>query len=237
MRINVLVALMTIVSFLIAIVLHELSHIAAARLLGDDSAVSEGRQTFNLRAHIDPLGLLLCIVLAFQPVASGQVGLGWGKPFKPDTWKMRTGPNIGMFIVAWAGLLSTLCIGIIATLVVRFLPLQLASNNLLIFHLYQFVVVFGSVNICLAIFNLFPLYPLDGYTIIFALLPERQAKQFARSEPYGPTIILALFFLLPFIGQLAGGSTLFDIPRYILIGALSLMSLITGYDFSVFYLY
>ncbi len=233
MKINVLVALMTIISFLIAIVLHELSHVVAARLLGDDSAVSEGRQTFSLRAHIDPLGMLLCVVLAFQPVLAGQVGLGWGKPVKPDVKEMNVGPNTGMFIVAWAGLLSTLCIGIIATIIVRFLPLK---SNLIILHLYQFIVVFGCVNFCLAIFNLFPLYPLDGYHILYALLPVRQAVQFARSAPYGPTIIMGLFFLLPFIGQLAGGSTLFDIPRYIWLGALSLMSLITGYDVSFFYI-
>lgn len=234
MKINVLVALMTIVSFIIAIVLHELSHVFAARLLGDTTAVGEGRQTFSLRAHLDPLGMLLCVLLAFQPVLAGQVGLGWGKPVKPDSWRLKFGPDTGMFIVSWAGLLFSLLIGVIAAIIMRYLPLQLA-NNFFMLHLYQFVVVFGTVNIGLAIFNLIPLYPLDGYHILYALLPGRQAMSFAKSAPYGPTIILAIFFLLPLIGQIAGGSTLFDIPLYILLGARSLMSLIAGIDISIFY--
>jgi Zn-dependent protease len=63
--------------------------------------------------------------------------------------------------------------------------------------------VFASVNFCLALFNLLPFYPLDGYQIVYTLLPTRQATQFAKSALYGPFIILAIFFLLPFVAQLA----------------------------------
>jgi len=237
MGINVVLALMIIVSFLIAIVLHEFSHALMARLLGDTTPASEGRQSLSLRAHLDPLGTLLCIILAFQPILALPVGLGWGQPIKPDPWKMKVGPNIGVFIVAWAGLLSSLLIGLVVAVLVRFLPLQLAENEFGL-RLFQLIMVFASVNISLAIFNLIPLYPLDGYHILYALLPSRQAVQFAKSAPYGPMIILAIFFLLPFISQIAGGNSyLFDIPRYIMLGALNLISLITGYDISLFYMH
>ncbi len=237
MGINVVLALMIIVSFLIAIVLHEFSHALMARLLGDTTPASEGRQSLSLRAHLDPLGTLLCIILAFQPILALPVGLGWGQPIKPDPWKMKVGPNIGVFIVAWAGLLSSLLIGLVVAVLVRFLPLQLAENEFGL-RLFQFIMVFASVNISLAIFNLIPLYPLDGYHILYALLPSRQAVQFAKSAPYGPMIILAIFFLLPFISQIAGGNSyLFDVPRYIMLGALNLISLITGYDISLFYIH
>jgi Zn-dependent protease len=81
----------------------------------------------------------------------------------------------------------------------------------------QLLVVFSVTNVALAIFNLIPCYPLDGYQILYALLPSKQAMGFARSAPYGPFIILALFFLLPFIGLLSGAGSfpLFHLAFYI----------------------
>jgi Zn-dependent protease len=244
MGINVILGFMIIIAFLIAIVLHEISHVLMARLLGDNTPAREGRQSLSLRAHLDPLGMLLCVILAFQPLVAGlgagliagPVGLGWGQPIKPDPWKLKVGPNIGVFIVAWTGLLTSLGIGLLVAFLVRFMPLQWAENGFGQL-LFQFVIVFASVNICLAIFNLIPLYPLDGYHILYALLPGRQAVQFAKSAPYGPLAILLIFFLLPLISQLAGGdSYLLDVPNYIMLGSLNLVSLIAGFDASIFYL-
>jgi Zn-dependent protease len=83
----------------------------------------------------------------------------------------------------------------------------------------------------LAIFNLIPLYPLDGYQILYSLLPSRQAVSFSKTVPYGPFIILVLIFLLPFLGQLVSLSDffLFRISYYILLGAQQLVGLITGF--------
>ncbi len=248
--INVILSLMIILAFLIAIPLHELGHALMASLLGDSTPRSEGRQSLSLRSHIDPVGMLLCIILAFQPVVflgsisggillSGPVGLGWGQPVKPDPWKMRVGPNTGVFLVALAGLLFSLIIGLLAAVVLYFLlPLHQMLTNPFLLRLMQFLVAFAGVNISLAIFNIIPLHPLDGYQMLYAILPSRQAIQFAKSAPYGPFIILAIFFLLPFLGQIAGlqNFPLFNIPHYILLGALNIISLITGHDISGLYL-
>ena len=78
--INVLLALMVIVSFLLALPLHEWSHAQAASWLGDRTPGQEGRQSLSLRSHIDPIGTLMCVLLAFQPLLA--VGFGWGKPVK-----------------------------------------------------------------------------------------------------------------------------------------------------------
>jgi Zn-dependent protease len=75
--------------------------------------------------------------------------------------------------------------------------------------LLAFLIIFGLVNIAMAIFNLIPLYPLDGYQIVYTLLPSKQALKFARSAPYGPFIILIIFFFLPFIGNLTHASSFF----------------------------
>ena len=227
--INVVLALMIIGSFLVAIPLHESGHALMASLLGDRTPREEGRQSLSLRSHIDPIGLLMCVILAFQPGLG--VGFGWGKPVKADPWKMRVGVNAGMLLVAWAGLIFSLLIGVLVSVVVRFLPLQLFNSQVAV-HVIQLLIVFASVNICLAIFNLIPLYPLDGYQILYTLLPSRQAVQFAKSAPYGPLIILALFFLLPFLAQLASPGLssfpLFQLPFYVWLGSVNIIALVMG---------
>lgn len=234
MLINVILAFMIIGSFLVAIALHESGHALMASLLGDSTPRSEGRQSLSLRAHLDALGTILCLILAFYPALAGPVGLGWGKPVKTDPWKLRGGPNGGTLIVALAGPLFSLIIGLLFALLLRVMPLSLFTNDFAI-RLPQLLTVFASVNISLAIFNLIPLYPLDGYQIVYTLLPTRQAVQFAKSVPYGPFIILALFFLLPFLAQFTGLGDLFifRIPYYVLIGSLKLIALVTGQPFGI----
>ena len=229
MGINVVLALMIIGSFLIAIPLHECGHALMASVLGDRTPREEGRLSLSLRSHIDPIGTLMCVLLAFQPGLG--VGFGWGKPVKPDPWKMRVGANAGVLLVAWAGLIFSLLIGVLVAVLVRFVLIQLVDSPVGQ-HILQLLIVFASVNICLAIFNLIPLYPLDGYQILYTLLPSKQAVQFAKSAAYGPLIILALFFLLPFLAQLASpGLTsfpLFQLPYYVWLGSMNIIALVMG---------
>ena len=79
--INVLLSLMIVISFLIAIALHEWAHAQMASWLGDQTPRLEGRQTLSLRAHLDPVGMVMCLILAFQPLLSvvPPAGLGSGK--------------------------------------------------------------------------------------------------------------------------------------------------------------
>jgi len=235
--IDVVLALMIIGSFIVATSIHEFGHALVATLLGDPTPRSEKRLSPSLRAHLDPVGTLLCVILAFFPLAAGPVGLGWGKPIKVDPWKLRGGPNGGTLLVSVAGILTSLIVGLLFGVVLRFLPAALYANAI-IMRVPQLILVFASVNISLAIFNLIPLYPLDGYQIVYTLLPSRQATQFARSAQYGPFIILAILFLLPFLGQLSGLGSLFifHIPSYILLGALKLIGLVMGVDADLLYL-
>jgi len=229
MGINVVLALMIIGSFLVAIPLHESGHALMASMLGDRTPREEGRLSLSLRSHIDPIGTLMCVLLAFQPILG--VGFGWGKPVKADPWKMRVGANAGVLLVAWAGLIFSLLIGVLVSVLLHFVPIQMWVSPVAQ-HILQLLIVFASVNICLAIFNLFPLYPLDGYQIVYTLLPSRQAVQFAKSAAYGPLIILALFFLLPFLAQLASPGLssfpLFQLPLYIWLGSMNIIALVMG---------
>lgn len=246
--INVILALMIIGSFLVATVLHAWVQALMASWLGDSTPRKEGRQSLSLRSHLDPLGTLLCVILALRIVIvsvtnvfAGPVGLGWGKPIKTDPWKLKAGPDLGTIIVAITGILVNLAIGLLFAFFLGLLPLSFLGNaNQFTIRIPQLLMVFASVNISLAIVNLLPIYPLDGYQIVYALLPSRYAVGFAKSAPYGPFIILALFFLLPFLVQIAPALAdfpLFRIPYYILAGAINLVSLVTGYNVSFLYIF
>lgn len=228
--INVLLSVMVIVSFLLAIPLHEWAHAQMASWLGDRTPKAEGRQTLVWSAHLDPIGTLLCVILAFQ---SG-IGFGWGRPVKPDPWKMKVGANTGVLIVACAGPIFSLIVGLVTALIAHFFwPIVFSAGNPFLDRILQFLIVFASVNIGIALVNLIPLYPLDGYQILYTLLPSKQAVQFSRSATYGPFIILAIFFLLPFVGQITNleAFPLFRLATYIWLGAMSIIALVFGAPF------
>ena len=244
MAINVVLAFMLIGCFLVATVIHEYAHALTATLLGDTTPRSQGRQSLRLRAHLDPLGTLLCVILAFQPALAGPLALGWGKPVKTDPWKLRGGPNGGTLMVSLAGIVVSLGLGLVMALVLRFLPLSLLTTNGIVFRVVQLVTVFSAVNITIGVFNLLPIYPLDGYQILYTLLPSRQALKFAKSAQYGPLIIIVLVFVLPFLGQMThtDGLFLFRLPFFLLQGVLALISLVSGsplfvLPFGSFYLF
>lgn len=226
--INVILAFMIIACFLAAVAIHEYAHALTATLLGDTTPRSQGRQSLSLRAQLDPLGTLLCVILAFQP--GFPMALGWGKPVKIDPWKLRGGPNGGTLMVSLAGILTSLVIGLLAAVVLHFLPAVLFSNGILS-RVVQLVTVFSVVNITLALFNLLPIYPLDGYQILYTLLPKNQALKFAKSAQYGPLIIILLVFILPFIGSVTGLSSifLFHLPSFILQLVVNVVALVSGY--------
>src|SRR6266705_29366 len=159
--INVVLAFMIIGSFLVAVIIHEFGHSLVATMLGDPTPRKEGRLSPSLRTQIDPVGTMLCVILAFFPVAAGPVGLGWGKPVKVDPWKLRGGPNFGTLLVTLGGLLMSLVVGVLFSLLLRFIPLSFL-NNAYTMRITQLVIVFASVNICLAIFN-------SGYPVFITL--------------------------------------------------------------------
>jgi len=234
MLIDVVLAIMIIISFLGALQLHEWSHAQMAYMLGDRSPATNERRTLSLRSHLDPVGLLMCVVLAFQSMT----GLGWGRPLKPDPWKMKVGANTGVLLVALAGPIFSLIVGLLVAVLVR-VAFPVLSVNVGLFFVLKFLATFSCVNIGLAIFNIIPLYPLDGYQVLYTLLPSKQAVQFSRSMTYGPFLILILFFFLPFLAQFAqlSGFFLFQLPTVIRDGSLSLGSWVSGLAMDQFYAY
>src|SRR5207237_618020 len=139
--INVVLAFMIIGSFLVAVIIHEFGHSLVASMLGDPTPQKEGRLSPSLRTHLDPVGTMLCVILAFFPVAAGPVGLGWGKPVKVDPWKLRGGPNFGTLLVTLSGILMSLVVGVLFALLLRFLPQIVGLIVFFLFHIPTYILL------------------------------------------------------------------------------------------------
>jgi Zn-dependent protease len=151
--------------------------------------------------HLDPAGTFFMMI----------AGFGWGKPVPVNPYRLRNGPEAGRAMVAAAGPLSNLVMALIASI-----PLHLGlidwRNPFRIpfsvsdWQFNEYVALFLSsvivFNVFLAVFNLLPLAPLDGFSVAVGLLPRDMGREVSKLEQYGPGILMLLFFL-PFI---TGGS-------------------------------
>ncbi len=183
---------------LVAITFHEAAHGYVALYFGDETASRLGRVSLNPIRHIDPFGTIILpglLLIAHSPFL-----FGYAKPV-PVNFRALRSPRLGMVLVAAAGPAMNVFLAIVAALsfhLVAYLPPVAANWTAL--NLRNAVVV----NVLLAVFNLFPLPPLDGGRIITGLLPPILARRFGRIEPYGMAILLGLFIVLPLLGAQLG---------------------------------
>lgn len=175
-----------------AISVHEFCHALAAWSLGDRTAQAAGRLTLNPLKHLDPMGTLLLLITIFARAP----GIGWGKPVPVDPYSLRFG-RLGMAIVSAAGPLSNIAIALAAALAIRSL---LSADIGLPDWGVDFLQILIILNVGLAVFNLLPLAPLDGFGVLVGVLPWSVARPIARLAQYGPGILLLLVFSGSFIG-------------------------------------
>jgi Zn-dependent protease len=195
---NIPLSLIMIAIFLlIAFPVHEFAHAAVAHMRGDSTAKLMGRMTLNPVVHFDTVG-------GFMIVITGLLGgflFGWAKPTPVNTMNLRNRKNDEV-LVAIAGPLSNLMMAILGAVVFRVLNAAGVLSDLpqlIVSVLVNFVLF----NVALAIFNLIPVPPLDGSTLLFRFLPPRTAWQVRPFlSQYGIFIVLAVVLLG---GNLLGG--------------------------------
>lgn len=184
-----------LLALIIAITIHEFSHALVADHLGDPTPRLQGRVTLNPLAHLDPLGTLMLFIAHF----------GWGKPVQFDPFNLRS-PRHDAALISFAGPASNLIIAIIGSIFVRilltfFISLQSVLPQNLLVNLIHFFTTLISINVVLAVFNLVPVHPLDGFKIVGGFLSPAQAKEWYSLERYG--IIFLIFLIFPLFGRTA----------------------------------
>ncbi len=187
--VGVIITLAVVVaSLLAAVTFHEFSHAVAALRLGDDTAHRLGRVTLNPMRHLDPMGSMMILF----------AGFGWGKPVPVNGAVLRPDPRSGTAIVAAAGPVSNILLAAALAVPLSIGLLGEGHRTFTFFHgnlsdLPGYVVIsIISWNILLAVFNILPIAPLDGFKVAVGLLPRNASNVFAKTERFGPIILIVL---------------------------------------------
>lgn len=183
---------------ILAITLHEAAHAWAADKLGDDTAKSLGRLSFNPIRHVDPIGTFALPGMLL--VVGAPFIFGWAKPV-PVAFHRLGNPKRDMIWVALAGPAINIAMALIAATLMHFFA---GVEGDVASWIWQNLDNALLVNVVLACFNMLPLLPLDGGRVLTGLLPRPLAIKFARTEPYGLFILLGVIFVLPLIARELG---------------------------------
>ena len=185
------------VPIILAITLHEAAHGWAADRLGDDTARRLGRVSLNPVRHVDPVGTLILpgLLLLFSPIV-----FGWAKPVPVDVRRLHH-PKRDMALVAAAGPLCNLLQAVAFAWLLLLVPRIGGDLGAWLGENFAHAIL---INLILAIFNLFPIPPLDGGRILTGLLPYPLAVRYARIERYGLLILLLLLFVVPLAASQLG---------------------------------
>ncbi|MBK6802560.1 site-2 protease family protein [Novosphingobium sp.] len=184
-----------IVPLVIAIVFHEVAHGWTARALGDPTAAELGRLSLNPIRHVDPFGT---VILPGMLMLAGWPVFGWAKPVPVVKARLRN-PRRDMMIVAAAGPGSNLVMAAIAAVALGLLlPGQgEGQGGPLQTFLFANLLMFISINVFLALFNLLPIPPFDGGHIVEGLLPPAVARRYAGLHSKALLIMILLLVVVP----------------------------------------
>lgn len=200
--------LITILVLTLSLSLHEFSHAWMALKMGDSTAADAGRLTLNPVKHLDLIGSLVFLITR---------RIGWAKPvpINPARFDRKRSMRTSLAFVSVAGPLSNVILAFLSYLLLLImLTIYLVVNDgsfsgytplSLIGTIQEFLLLMFYANLTLAVFNLLPVPPLDGFKVVGAALPQRIYYRILEYERYiGLVFILLIFFGRGIIGTVMG---------------------------------
>lgn len=173
-----------VASSLLCITVHETCHGLAAFWMGDDTAKRQGRLSLNPLRHVDIVGLIMMAIARF----------GWAKPVPVDMHRFKN-QRLGMALTAIAGPVSNVLLLLVAAVLRLGVVVLYYETDA---EVFEYLILFFEYTVILsaglAVFNLFPIPPLDGSKVLFALLPERVYYKLMRYEHLGMILLVILLF-------------------------------------------
>lgn len=167
---------------LFVLVPHEFAHAAVAAANGDPTPKINGRLTLNPLRHFDPLGFVMCAL----------VGFGWARPVPINSANFKN-YKVGLFTTAIAGVVTNYIIAFIFYPLYALSYMYVGTGTAGAYFLTTFLRLVFSYNLSVAVFNLLPLFPLDGFRVVESLTrPWNKVRQFLGK--YGQPILLVLIF-------------------------------------------
>lgn len=167
-----------IITMLLVLPLHESAHALVAKWFGDDTAERQGRISLNPLAHLDPFGGLLMVL----------TGFGWAKPVPINPLRMKK-YRAGISLTALAGPVSNLLAAFVAGIAYNIIIctksglMALVSSEVTTMSCALLLLSFlFQVNVGLAVFNLIPIPPLDGYNVLSYFTSEKVDRWFYRHQ-------------------------------------------------------
>ncbi len=179
-------AIVMVIVLLLSLTVHEYAHALVASWKGDNTAKSLGRLTLNPFPHIDIFGTIvfpLIALLTHLPI------LGWAKPVPVDPRNLKE-PVKDMMWISLAGPVSNFSLAILMVLIyyiLIFTPLYSSGT-----HIFLFFRSIIFINLILGTFNLLPLAPLDGWSVLMGILPPKHRESLGWLEQYGFVILMLL---------------------------------------------
>ena len=195
----------------VGIVIHESSHSLAAYLLGDSTARERGRVSLNPLKHIDPFGT---IILPLICVAADMPIIAYAKPVPVYVNNLKH-PKRDQVLVALAGPASNLVLAFIGALVLKIgLPWMITYNVDWAYALINGCMYFMSVNLSLCFFNLIPIPPLDGSSILVVLLRGKALDFYYKYQRYAMIVLIVLLYVLPALFNIDILGWYYDVTLY-----------------------